>query len=613
MPWDMIFTFIVLSAAVILFVTDKLRLDLVALMVMLALGLSGVLTPTEMLSGFGSTVVILIAGLFIVGESLAQTGISYAVGDKIVDIAGEQEWKLIVLLMLAVASLASVMSVTGAGAIFIPIAIRLANRSELSPSRLLLPLAYGALIGGMLTLIGTPPNLVANAELLKAGMDPFNFFIFTPIGLIMLAMAIIHMLIYGRFMLPAKDKQANSDVTGKGRRTVQGLLKTYDIEDKIVRFIVNEQSRLVGETVVSARLRRDAGLTLFAMERANGGNGQNQVLVVDTETEFAPGDVLYGVVEEPWTQIAAKMWGLEMTSVAENEHHLSARELGMADLVIPQESNLVGRAISGAGFRTRYGLSVVGAMRKGKPLHDSFGNTELEFGDQLLVVGEWDCIQKLRSYREDFLLLSFPEEIQSYLPRRKFAPLALVILAAMLALIIFRIVPSVTAVVLAATALVCTGCVSAKRAYESINWPSLVLIAGMIPMATALGKTGGLALLVDNMVAMIGQNAPYVMLVALFLLTSVFSQFTSNTATAVLIAPVAFQVANIMGVRPEPMLMSVAIAASTAFCTPVASPINTLVMGPGNYRFMDYVKIGVPLQILSIIVATLIIPVFLPF
>nr|WP_321481752.1 SLC13 family permease [uncultured Cohaesibacter sp.] len=611
MSWEMIFTFIVLGAAVILFLADKLRLDLVAIIVMLALGLSGILTPAEMLSGFGSTVVILIAGLFIVGEALAQTGISYAVGDKIVQIAGDKEWKLIVLLMLAVASLASVMSVTGSGAIFIPIAIRLANRASISPSRLLLPLAYGALIGGMLTLIGTPPNLVANAELQKAGMEPFNFFVFTPIGLIMLAMAIVHMLIYGRFLLPAKD--SGSGITNEGRRTLQSLLQSYAIEDKIIRLVINADSKLIGETVVSARLRREAGLTLFALERKDNERRKVNAIPVDTETIFDAGDILFGVVDAPLSDEDAAMLGVQLTQISEQDYHLSARELGMADLVIPQESNLVGRTISGAGFRTKHGLSVVGAMRHGKPIHDSFGNTKLEFGDQLLVVGDWERIRKLRAYRENFLLLSFPEEMENYLPRRKFAPVALGILAIMLVLIIFRLVPSVTAVVLAATAMVCAGCVSPKRAYESINWPSLVLIAGMIPMAAALDKTGGLALLVDNIVAVVGNNAPYAMLIALFLLTSIFSQFTSNTATAVLVAPVAFQVAGIMDVRPEPMLMSVAIAASTAFCTPVASPINTLVMGPGNYRFMDYVRIGVPLQILSIIVAALIIPVFLPF
>ncbi|WP_319568056.1 SLC13 family permease [Cohaesibacter marisflavi] len=611
MPWDMIFTFIVLGVAVVLFLADKLRLDLVAIIVMLSLGLSGVLTPSEMLSGFGSTVVILIAGLFIVGEALAQTGISYAVGDKIVQIAGDKEWKLITLLMLAVAALASVMSVTGSGAIFIPIAIRLANRAAISPSRLLLPLAYGALIGGMLTLIGTPPNLVVNAELQKAGMEPFNFFIFTPIGLIMLAMAIIHMLIYGRFLLPRKA--SGEHVTNKGRRTLQSLLRTYDIEDKIVRLTVNAESKLVGETVVSARLRSAVGITLFALERRGEKGDKPEVISVDTETTFEADDVLFGVVDAPLSEEEAAFLGVKITPLGEHDYHLSARELGMADLVIPQESNLVGQTILEAGFRLKHGLSVVGAMRRGKPLHDSFGKTELEFGDQLLVVGDWGRIREMRTYRENFLLLSFPEEMESYLPRRKFAPMALGILAIMLALIIFRIVPSVTAVVLAATAMVCSGCLSPKRAYESINWPSLVLIAGMIPMAAALDKTGGLALIVDSIVALTGDRSPYIMLIALFLLTSIFSQFTSNTATAVLIAPVAFQVAGIMGVRPEPMLMSVAIAASTAFCTPVASPINTLVMGPGNYRFMDYVRIGVPLQILSIILSAFIIPVFLPF
>ncbi|MES0871804.1 SLC13 family permease [Pseudovibrio sp. SCP19] len=611
MSWEMLFTFFVLFAAVILFVTDKLRLDLVAIMVMLALGLSGILTPSEMLSGFGSTVVILIAGLFIVGEALAQTGISYAVGDKIVQVAGDQEWKLIVLLMLTVAALASVMSVTGAGAIFIPVAIRLASRSNLSPSRLLMPLAYGALIGGMLTLIGTPPNLIANAQLQNAGMEPFNFFIFTPIGLVILIVAVIYMLVYGRLFL--RGQQRPQSATEQGRRTLQGFLEAYDIEDKIVRLRVSEESELVGQTVVSAKLRRRIGLTLFGLEYTSSTTKRLKVTSTQTNRAFKAGDIVFGVMQEPISADVFACIGLQLLPMGEEGHHLSARELGMADLIVAPDSKLIGRKISGAGFRTNHSLSVVGLIRKGEALHGNFGNIELKFGDQLLVVGDWENIGKLQTARENFLLLAFPEEIKNYLPRRRLAPVALGILMLMLVLIIFRVVPSVTAVVLAATAMVCAGCVSVNRAYSSINWPSLVLIAGMIPMATALEKTGGLLLIVDQIIALYGDSSPYIMLMSLFLLTSVFSQFTSNTATAVLIAPVAFEVASIMGVQPEPFLMSVAIAASTAFCTPVASPINTLVMGPGNYRFKDYVVIGVPLQIMALAIATLLIPVFLPF
>ena len=610
MSWEIIFVYSILAIAVILFVTDKVRLDLVAIGVMLALGLSGILTPAETVAGFGTPVVLLIAGLFIVGEGLAQTGVSYAVGDKIVRIAGQEEPKLIVLLMLAVASLASVMSVTGSGAIFIPVAIRLATRAGISPSKLLMPLAYGALIGGMLTLIGTPPNLVANAQLEKAGLEPFNFFVFTPIGLIILAIAIVHMLIYGRRLLP--------DIKGKpkpaqDRRSLNDLIEAYGIKDHIVRLEVPEGSPMIAETVVSAKLRRKIGLTLFGLERKNGSRSKPSVMAANPDIPFAAGDILYGVVDEPIEDAVFSDNGLKILPLDEAGHHISARELGMADLIVTPRSKLVGRTISGAGFRTKHSLSVVGAMRKGAVLHGNFGNTMLEFGDQLLVVGEWEFIRRLRAYREDFLLLSFPEEIKNYLPRRKLAPVAIGILAVMLVLIIFRIVPSVTAVLLAATAMVMTSCVAPNKVYSAINWRSLVLIAGMIPMATALQKTGGLSLIVDEMVALNGTSSPYLMLVSFFLLTSVFSQFTSNTATAVLLAPVAFEVASIMGVHPEPLLMSVAIGASTAFSTPVASPINTLVMGPGNYRFRDFAAIGVPLQLIALVISTIAIPIFLPF
>ncbi|PLW78735.1 SLC13 family permease [Cohaesibacter celericrescens] len=609
MSWEMIFTFAVLGISVILFVTDKLRLDLVAIGVMLALGLSGVLTPTETVSGFGTPVVILIAGLFIVGEGLSQTGISYAVGDKIVQVAGREEWKLIVLLMLAVASLASVMSVTGSGAIFIPVAIRLATRAGISPSKLLMPLAFAALIGGMLTLIGTPPNLVANAQLENAGMEPFGFFVFTPIGLIILVIAILWMVFFGRRVLRNEGGKQHS----QERRSLSDLIKMYDIEDSIVRLEVLQGASLAGETVVSAKLRRKIGLTLFGIERKTEGRGKPGIISTHTDIPFQEGDILFGVMDEPITDQAFAENGMKVLPLDEAGHHISARELGMADLIVTPRSKLVGRTVSGAGFRTKHGLSVVGVIRKGKPIHGNFGHAVLEFGDQLLVVGEWDRIRKLRAFPEDFLVLAFPEEIQNYLPRRKLAPIAVGILVVMLVLIIFRIVPSVTAVILAAAAMVSTNCIAPNNVYNVIKWRSLVLIAGMIPMATALSKTGGLQLIVDQMLALNGANSPYLMLISFFLLTSVFSQFTSNTATAVLIAPVAFEVAKIMGVNPEPLLMSVAIAASTAFSTPVASPINTLVMGPGNYRFKDYAIIGVPLQIIALVISTFAIPYFLPF
>lgn len=610
MSWEILFVFAILGIAVILFVTDKVRLDLVAIGVMLSLGVSGILTPSETVAGFGAPVVLLIAGLFIVGEGLAQTGVSYAVGDKIVQVAGREEHKLIILLMLSVASLAAFMSVTGAGAIFIPVAIRLATRAGISPSKLLMPLAYAALIGGMLTLIGTPPNLVANAQLEAAGMEGFGFFTFTPIGLIILAIAIVHMLVYGRRLL---RNEGGSQNEGQERRSLNDMIEAYGVADNIVRLQLLKGSMLIDETVVSVKLRRKLGLTVFAIEDRKDGGAHPKVGFMHSAITFRESDVIYGVMSEPISDETLAENGMRRLDMDETGHHISARELGIADLIVTPRSKLVDRTVSGAGFRTKHNLSVVGVMRKGQPIRSNFSNLKLEFGDQLLVLGDWEDIRKLRASREDFLLMAFPEEIKNYLPRRKLAPFALGILAIMLLLIIFKITPSVTAVLMAATAMVMTSCVDSKKVYSAVNWRSLVLIAGMMPMATALEKTGGLALIVDEMVRLNSGGSPYMMLVSLFVLTSVFSQFTSNTATAVLVAPVAFKVAAIMGINPEPLLMSVAIAASTAFSTPVASPINTLVMGPGNYRFKDYARIGVPLQLIALLISTFAIPFFLPF
>lgn len=612
MSWEILYVFAILGIAIILFISDKVRLDLVAIGVMLALSFGGILTPAEAVAGFGAPVVLLIAGLFIVGEGLAQTGISYAVGDRIVQIAGQREAPLIILLMLSVASLAAFMSVTGAGAIFIPVAIRLAIRAGIAPSRLLMPLAFGALIGGMLTLIGTPPNLIANAELQKAGLTPFGFFSFTPIGLIILAIAIIYFVLYGRHLLPSQANSAQPKQSQR-RRSLTNMIEAYEIENNIVRFKVLSGSPLIGHTVVSAELRRKIGLTLFGIERHIPNRSKPEILSAHQDTPFQSGDRLYGVLTSHLQARHYEEFGLDPIELDEKGHHISARELGVADIIITPQSQMIGRTLTQSNFRKKHDISVVAIMRKGHPLRINFAHTKLEFGDQLLLVGDWDRIRKLRAAREDFLVLSFPEEIGNYLPRRKLAPIALAILAVMLGLIIFKLVPSVLAVLTAAAAMVVTSCVSPAKVYSTINWRSLVLIAGMMPMATALEKSGGLSLIVDQILALNSGNSPLAMLVALFLLTSILSQFTSNTATAILIAPVALKIATILSINPEPLLMSVAIAASTAFSTPVASPINTLVMGPGGYRFRDFARIGIPLQFIALLVSMLTIPYFLPF
>lgn len=608
MSGETLYVFGVLAVSIGLFVSDKVRLDIVAVLVILALAISGILTPKEALSGFGDPVVVLIAALFIVGEGLFYTGIAFTMGDLIVKVAGNREMGLIVVLMVAVGSLSAFMSSTGAVAIFIPVAVRLAIKAGLAPARFLMPMAIGSLIGGMLTLIGTPPNLIVSGQLVKAGLAPFAFFDFTPIGLAILATAIVYMLTIGRHLLPASKP---SDAIRRDRRTLADLTSSYGTDSHMVRITVRPGSPLIGQTVVQAALRTKYGITVFAFERH--GQLQTQVRPIHASTHFAVGDILYAVDSATAAPALATDQNVEIMDFNGEQLNVAARDVGLADILLLPNSALLGQTLASSRFRQTYDLSVLAVARKGLPMEGSFANAPLDFGDALLVSGSWKQIRALRSQHKDFVVLSLPEELDEQALGRDQAPLALLVVAAMLALMAFKIVPTVMAALLAAIAMVLLRCVPANRIYKAINWQSLVLIAGMLPMATALEKTGGLKLMVDTMMGLVGQGSPLLVMAALFLLTSALSQVISNTATTVLIAPVAFGVANLMGVAPQPLLMAVALSASSAFATPVASPVNTLVLGPGKYKFSDFVKVGLPLQVLVMVVTLLVVPVFFPF
>jgi len=303
---------------------------------------------------------------------------------------------------------------------------------------------------------------------------------------------------------------------------------------------------------------------------------------------------------------------LNETSLDKYQLQLAKKELGLAEVLLTPNSELISHSLVEVNFREQYDLTVLGIQRMGEPLEEKFSHTALEFGDSLLVAGGWQSICRLQEEHDDFLVLNLPEEIAEVAPRRRKAPLALAILAIMLILMTFNLVPSVTAVLLAALAMIVTGCISMNNAYHSLNAQSLVLIAGMLPMATALDKTGAVTLLANGLVNGLGDYGPFALMAGLFILTSVFSQFISNTATTVLIAPIAVAAAIALNISIYPILMTVAIAASTAFATPVASPVNTLVLGPGGYKFNDFVKIGVPLQILAMIITLLTVPLLFP-
>jgi len=601
------FVFALLGAAVIAFATDRIRLDIVALLVVLALLLSGILSAREALAGFGDSVVILIAALFVVGEGLVRTGIAYAVGDWLMRIAGGSESRMIALLMLSVGGIGAFMSSTGIVAIFIPIVLSIAAKTGISRGRLLMPLASAAMISGMMTLIATPPNLVASAALGDAQLDRLGFFDFTPIGAAVLVAAILYMVVAGRFLLGDSTAQKSNVPDGQ---TLQQLTAAYGLENKLHRLRVPKDSPLVDHTIAELKLRTRFNVMLVGVERqARFGTEIGPALA---ETRIIANDVLYVVGNPVQIDHLVESRGLLRLSLEVNHVKEAARELGLAEVALAPESKLIGKTLSEAAFRSRHKVAVLAIRRFGKPLEDSLVSQRLQFGDTLLVSGGWRHLSRLQADKRDFFVFRLPIEINDVAPARNKAPHALVILAGMIGLMATGAVPSVTAALLAALGMVAAGCVSMDAAYKSINWPSMVLIAGMLPLATALANTGGTTVIVDGLIALLGDAGPEMVLVTIFILTSLVGLFISNTATAVLVAPIAIDIAINLGVSPYTFAMAVAIGASTGFSTPVSSPVNTLILTPGNYKFMDFVKVGAPLQLLAMAVGLAVILFLFP-
>ena len=603
----MLFVFGLLAVTIGLFLSDKLRLDVIAVAVMLTLMLSGLLTPAEALAGFADPVVIMIAGLFVLGEGLLRTGVAHGIGEWVTRAAGDGEGRLVALLMLAVAGLSAFMSSTGAVAIFIPVVLSLCARTGLAPSGLLMPIAFASLIGGMLTLIGTPPNLIVSGELGRGGFAPFAFFDFTPIGLIILGIAVGYVLLVRRRLLPGGDR---ARAAPQNRLSLNELVDAYHLAGRLQRLRVLPGASVAGQTLAEAKLRTRYGVIVVAVDPVVGrANGVEPALA---HTVLSADAIVYALGASDAITRAAREAGLAHEPPDAGSSRALAQELGVVEIVVPPRSGLIGRTITQTRFRDRHRLTALALSRHGRARGEGAADQVLQPGDTLLMSGAWKHIRRATAERGEFLVVSLPAEIDEVAPNRRRAPAAILVVLAMLTIMTAGLLPNVTTVLLAALAMVLARCVSMKEAYAAINWESLVLIAGMLPMATALQRTGGIELIVDGLVGSLGALGPVALMTGLFVLTSVLSQFISNTATTVLMAPIALGAAAELAVSPYPLLMTVALAASTAFATPVASPVNTLVLGPGGYRFKDFVRLGVPLQLLAMIATLLLVPIVFP-
>jgi di/tricarboxylate transporter len=605
---DAAFVFGILGVAGVLFASGRVRLDVTALLVVMTLMLSGVLTPREALAGFGDPVVLLVAALLVVGEMLTRTGVSYAMGQWLMRVGGTSETRLLVLLMLSAALLGSVMSSTAVVAVFIPVVLTICQKADLEASRLLMPLAFAGLVSGMLTLIATTPNLVVAAELEAKGFEPFGFFSFMPIGVAVLAVALLYMRFVGRHLLPRTDRVRRES---EGR-TTEELWSTFRLDQKRHRLRVTTGSPFVGCTLEEAGIGSCFDARVIGIERPARRGAGAFLPNPGPDAEIHSGDVLCLVADLTDAEELSTANQLEPLDIAEADRSFWTTELGLADVLVHPDSRLRGQTLRRAKFRSGHGLHVLGLRRRGEVV-PSIADEPLEPGDSLLVVGSWHSIARLRCDTRDFVVLTLPEELDVVAPARSRAPVALFILAAMVLLAAFDVVPVVAAVLLAALAAVFTGCLSMEDSYGAISWSSLVLIAGMLPVADALESTGGVDVIVYALVDGVGDAGPYMLMTVFFALTAGLGLVLSNTATAVLVAPIALRAAQILDVSPYPLAMVVAIAASAAFVTPVSTPVVTLVVAPGSYSFLDFVKVGLPLLVLTWLTTLLVTPIFFPF
>ncbi len=591
-----------------MFVINKPRMDAVALLMLVLLPFTGVITMGEALAGFSDANIVLIAALFVVGEGLVRTGVAKKLGDWLAVTSGNSETRLLVLLMLAVGILGSVMSSTGVIAIFIPVALRIAHIQGIPPSRLMMPMSVAALISGMMTLVGTAPNLVVNSELIRQGADGFHFFSLTPFGAPILGLGILYMLFARRWL--------SSDVVGgstsKHRPTLRDWVQEYKLAEREQRVRVSNGSPMVGKSIQEINPRNDMGASIIAIDRRV--RSSNQLIRPTTSTEIQAGDILFVDFFRGETETGPllKTYGLEPLPLTGEYFTDLSQEVGMAEVMLGANSDLIGKTTLESQVRTRHNVTVIGLRRGKSAVEGDILLEKLQVGDTLLVVGAWKQIRNLQSDASNLVVLNLPAEMDEVLPAASKAPHAVACLLLMVGLMISGIVPNVQAALIAGLLMGALRCIDFDSAYRAIHWKSLVLIVGMLPFSLALQRTGGVDLAANGLMSAIGGAGTHVVLGSIFLITAMLGLFISNTATAVLMAPVALAIASDMNASPYPFAMIVALAASTAFMTPISSPVNTLVVGPGNYKFGDFVKIGVPFSLVVMVVSVLLVPLLLP-
>ena len=632
----MTITLIILVITVAMFIWGRVRADIVALTALAALLVLGILTPAEALAGFSSPIVIMMIGLFVVGGAIMQTGLAKLTGNKLMALSRGNETITFLLVMLVTSFIGAFVSNTGTVALMMPIIMSIAAGSGMQSSRFLMPLAFAGSLGGMLTLIGTPPNLVIDEVLTEAGYQPLAFFSFFPVGIIVIAIGIIVLMPLSKIFL----SKSQGSKKKKNAKSLDDLVDEYRLLDNLHRYIVpssrtsaardenGNQLDIVGKTLKELSIQKKYGVSIIEIRNEKKSRlglvkDVNQNMAKSSST-IQVHDTLYIIGDEQKMQRFARDYGLRKMKDVKIDFY----DLGLSEIVVMPTSNFAGLRIGDANLRKRFGINVLGVKRGSSSssseggrggneyITDNLIAAKLHVGDMLLVQGEWTNLAHLTADTTNWVVLDQPEKTADKVLLDYKAPVAAAIMLLMIAMMVFDFIPvaPVTAVIIAGLLTVFAGCFrNVEAAYKTINWESIVLIAAMMPMSTALEKTGASALVSQGLVDSLGAMGPTALLAGIYFTTSLMTMFISNTATAVLMAPIALVAAQQVGVSPYSFLFAVTLGASMCFASPFSTPPNALVMKAGGYTFMDYVKVGLPLQIIIGVVMTFVLPLLFEY
>ena len=604
----MVQVLVILLLTAVLLVWGRIRSDVIALCSMLALVLTGIITPEEGLAGFSNSVVIMIAGLFIVGGAITQTGLARLIGNKVLSLAGESEVRLFYLVIMVTILLGLFVSNTGTVAILMPIVVTIASQSGVDARRLLMPMAFACSISGMMTMIGTPPTLIVHNALIESGREGLQFFTTLPVGLIIL-------LLCGALLWPLSkglSRRSDGHATGRWlRKSPEQLSNQYNLLEDLYRLRIEEGSNLRGKSLSEADLTGRFHCSVIGVKGVHIGA---RAIVPTAETTLERGFVLHvsGAYED--VQRLAEETGLTFLDEERPfSGQLSFSEYGLAEVVVKHSSRLIDMQISETKLRQNYGISIVGLQRHSSYITQRLSRVRIHEGDMMLVQGTWEDIERLGSQEPDLIVLGEPSAEASKAIISERGPLAAVIILLMILAMIFEWLPPVIAVLLADALLILTRCFrNAKDAISTISWESVILFACMMSLATAMDNTGLSTVISGGIVSGLGAYGPYAVLGGIMLGTQLLSMFISNTATAVLFAPIALQAATGLGVDPLPFMIGVTVSASMCFMSPISTTPNAMVMSVGRYSFMDYVRVGLPLQIIVIGAMIWLIPMIYP-